>query len=217
MLVFAMHIHTVDRIGFTSQRLFHLPAVPPPYYHPSFFFSRRPLSRNILSTSSICSTEKITSSNSTRITSTITTANMVSSATITLDGRGAIVQQDANNKQDNQENQLKKQTLLFGVRHGVSVANEYMSQPGHRWGDATFYDDVQYADAPLSVAGQQQVGRLAATLGDTLLQSLLLEQQLPPFAQDKIQEQADQCSGRYTYSGPSHGRVVSSMFRPSMP
>jgi broad specificity phosphatase PhoE len=134
---------------------------------------------------------------------------MLSSTTITPDDRGAILQQDANNKQDNLKNQLKKQTLLFGVRHGVSVANEYMSQPGHRWGDVTFYDDVQYTDAPLSVAGQQQVGRLAASLGKTLLQSLLLEQQLPPFVQErKKQEQAEQCSDESDSVDPTANNIA---------
>jgi broad specificity phosphatase PhoE len=77
------------------------------------------------------------------------------------------------------ENSKSSKKILVGVRHGTSTANEYMSQPGRCWGDATFYDDVQYLDAPLSaLAGHQQVGELAASFGVTL-QSLLCDDSGP--------------------------------------
>lgn len=58
----------------------------------------------------------------------------------------------------------KKRLLL--IRHGVSVANEYMNQDGNRWGDATFYDNINLRDAPLSETGMQQAKQLLQTLRD---------------------------------------------------
>jgi broad specificity phosphatase PhoE len=91
-------------------------------------------------------------------------------------------QQDSKNDNTSQsssriikENNNRK--ILIGVRHGISTANEYMRQPGRCWGDATFYDDVQYTDAPLSkIAGRQQVCQLAVSFEETV-ESLLFESQ----------------------------------------
>jgi broad specificity phosphatase PhoE len=44
---------------------------------------------------------------------------------------------------------------LLCVRHGISVANEFMRQPGNQWGEPTFRDDGKM-DAPLSKAGRQK-------------------------------------------------------------
>ena len=44
---------------------------------------------------------------------------------------------------------------LLCIRHGVSVANEFMARPGNQWGDATFRDDPKLIDAPLSEFGRQ--------------------------------------------------------------
>jgi hypothetical protein len=155
--------------------IFHLLA-PPYYYHPSSLFSRQPFS-HVLSTSTssaegrrIIGTNITNSSNSTSIASTgtgtsTTASSMLSSIITTIitpnADRDAIIQ--------------KNKKIIFGVRHGTSIANGFMSQPGHRLGDVTFYDDVRYTDAPLSLAGHQQVGQLAASFGDTV-QSLWSEQ-----------------------------------------
>lgn len=50
---------------------------------------------------------------------------------------------------------LKKKLLC--IRHGISVANEYMSQFGNTWGESTFRDDPSLVDAPLSNNGMKQV------------------------------------------------------------
>jgi broad specificity phosphatase PhoE len=57
---------------------------------------------------------------------------------------------------DEKEGTMPKQKRLLCVRHGISVANELMSQPGNEWGDATFRDDGTLIDAPLSEAGRQK-------------------------------------------------------------
>jgi broad specificity phosphatase PhoE len=45
---------------------------------------------------------------------------------------------------------------LLCIRHAKSVANEFMAQPGNTWGEATFSDDANLRDAPLSETGIQQ-------------------------------------------------------------
>jgi broad specificity phosphatase PhoE len=52
-------------------------------------------------------------------------------------------------------NTTKITKQLLCIRHGISVANEYMDQPGNQWGDATFRDDPNLIDAPLSCRGKQ--------------------------------------------------------------
>ena len=54
---------------------------------------------------------------------------------------------------NNNNNTVKR---LLCVRHGVSVANEWMSRPGNQWGDANFRDSGQ-PDAPLSETGRQHM------------------------------------------------------------
>jgi len=54
--------------------------------------------------------------------------------------------------------------ILYGVRHGTSLANEWMSRDGNRWGDATFRDDPALVDASLSDKGREQAAELAANL-----------------------------------------------------
>jgi broad specificity phosphatase PhoE len=53
---------------------------------------------------------------------------------------------------------------IFGIRHGRSLANEYMSLPGNEWGDSTFRDDTGLKDALLSPAGMDQTCRLSQAL-----------------------------------------------------
>ncbi|KAG7350018.1 histidine phosphatase superfamily branch 1 protein [Nitzschia inconspicua] len=48
----------------------------------------------------------------------------------------------------------KKKKRLLCIRHGISVANEWMQQPGNQWGDATFCDDPTLVDAKLSETGR---------------------------------------------------------------
>lgn len=43
---------------------------------------------------------------------------------------------------------------LLCVRHGISEANELMSQPGNQWGDPTFRDNPNLIDAYLSETGK---------------------------------------------------------------
>jgi broad specificity phosphatase PhoE len=49
---------------------------------------------------------------------------------------------------------ITKRLLL--IRHGVSLANEWMDRDGNRWGDPTFTDDPSLRDAKLSKAGEAQ-------------------------------------------------------------
>jgi broad specificity phosphatase PhoE len=62
----------------------------------------------------------------------------------------------ANNQQvvSTETKTTKSLKRLLCVRHGISVANEYMSQPGNEWGDPTFKDDPTLVDARLSPSGQ---------------------------------------------------------------
>lgn len=53
---------------------------------------------------------------------------------------------------------------LILVRHGTSVANEYMNRPGNQWGDATFHDDGTMQDARLSHRGEQQANSMMSQL-----------------------------------------------------
>ena len=46
---------------------------------------------------------------------------------------------------------------MLCVRHGTSIANEFMAQPGNTWGEATFRDDETLIDAQLSSNGIDQV------------------------------------------------------------
>ena len=65
----------------------------------------------------------------------------------------------------------KNKTLIL-VRHGMSTANEFMDQPGNRWGDATFKDDANLIDASLSAKGVTQAEELCKRLKES---SLLLD------------------------------------------
>ena len=55
---------------------------------------------------------------------------------------------------------------LYLVRHGTSLANEFMQQPGNEWGDPTFCDDPTLRDAPLSPKGRRECEQLAHELSD---------------------------------------------------
>ncbi|KAI2491926.1 Histidine phosphatase [Fragilaria crotonensis] len=59
----------------------------------------------------------------------------------------------------------KNMNLLL-IRHGRSLGNDMMDQPGNRWGDPHFKDDATLCDAPLSERGIQQ----AMTLGQSIPQ-----------------------------------------------
>ena len=45
---------------------------------------------------------------------------------------------------------------LLCIRHGISIANEHMKQPGNQWGDSTFHDDNTMVDARLSETGKMK-------------------------------------------------------------
>ncbi|KAG7373726.1 histidine phosphatase superfamily protein [Nitzschia inconspicua] len=57
-------------------------------------------------------------------------------------------------EKDMNTNEVKKKKRLLCIRHGISVANEWMQQPGNQWGDATFCDDPTLVDAKLSETGR---------------------------------------------------------------
>ena len=104
-----------------------------------------------------------TSSSSLRssITSETTTCNHES------DKSGVIYQSEeqyymtmsSSNNKSNTNNKKKGKRLIL-IRHGTSIANEFMDRPGNRWGDATFTDDGNLVDAPLSQTGIIQAKEL---------------------------------------------------------
>lgn len=58
-----------------------------------------------------------------------------------------------------------KKTVIYGIRHGVSVSNEWISLPENTWGAPTFNDDNgNPRDARLSAAGERQAAALAESL-----------------------------------------------------
>jgi len=74
-------------------------------------------------------------------------------------------------------------TRLYGIRHGLSVSNEWMQIEENAWGAATFNDEHNFPDAPLSQTGIQQATALRQRLlepttnggaGDSWLQSVEL-------------------------------------------
>ncbi len=62
--------------------------------------------------------------------------------------------------------------IIF-VRHGRTYMNEYLSQPGCRWGDAGFIDiglsDELYRDSPLSPKGMEQAKDLCQRITLSLM------------------------------------------------
>jgi hypothetical protein len=57
---------------------------------------------------------------------------------------------------DNNDGTTKRKTKdLMCIRHGVSLANEFMSMPDNKWGSSSFRDDPKLIDAPLSENGVQ--------------------------------------------------------------
>ena len=54
-------------------------------------------------------------------------------------------------------------SLILGVRHGTSLANEYMTGP-NEWGSPTFVDDPTLWDASLSAEGRRQAREIALQL-----------------------------------------------------
>jgi hypothetical protein len=57
---------------------------------------------------------------------------------------------------DNNGRETKRKTKdLLCIRHGVSLANEFMSLPDNKWGSPSFRDDPKLIDAPLSENGVQ--------------------------------------------------------------
>lgn len=63
------------------------------------------------------------------------------------------------------ESNIKQKKLLL-IRHGTSLANEFMDRPGNRWGDKTFTDDMSLVDASLSQTGISQANILQRTLSN---------------------------------------------------
>jgi broad specificity phosphatase PhoE len=53
---------------------------------------------------------------------------------------------------------------LYMIRHGTSLSNEFMQQPGNGWGEATFRDEVTLRDARLSPKGRRECDALAGRL-----------------------------------------------------
>ena len=67
-------------------------------------------------------------------------------------------------QQQKQKQQQTKTTIIYGIRHARSMSNEWMSQEGNRWGDATFRDDLSFVDSPLSPMGYDQTQALQERL-----------------------------------------------------
>mmetsp|Transcript_16131 Transcript_16131/g.21089 ORF Transcript_16131/g.21089 Transcript_16131/m.21089 type:complete len:299 (-) Transcript_16131:166-1062(-) len=65
---------------------------------------------------------------------------------------------------DSLEKGVRETKIIYGIRHGRSVGNEYMRKEGSRWGDATFKDDMMYRDTPISETGRSQVEALSEKL-----------------------------------------------------
>jgi len=58
-----------------------------------------------------------------------------------------------------------KTTIIYGIRHGVSLSNEWMAREENTWGVPTYRDDNgNPRDSPLSPAGEQQAAALAKSL-----------------------------------------------------
>lgn len=57
-------------------------------------------------------------------------------------------------------------TIVYGIRHGTSVSNEWMMEPGNEWGSPTYNDGQNTPDAPLSDTGMKQAAALARQLRD---------------------------------------------------
>jgi broad specificity phosphatase PhoE len=55
-------------------------------------------------------------------------------------------------------------TTVYGIRHGISVSNEWMMEPGNEWGSATYHDGQNSPDSPLSETGVQQATALSRRL-----------------------------------------------------
>ena len=55
-------------------------------------------------------------------------------------------------------------TVLYGIRHGLSVSNEWMRREGNVWGSPTYNDEHNIPDAPLSETGIQQARALCQQL-----------------------------------------------------
>ena len=77
-----------------------------------------------------------------------------SGATFLIDVReeSNTVEQDIAFVQENNHVSERKPKELLCVRHGISLANEFI---GNRWGSPSFHDDPNLIDAPLSETGIQ--------------------------------------------------------------
>lgn len=64
---------------------------------------------------------------------------------------------------DGASNSASKATTksILMIRHGRSLGNDMMDQPGNRWGDPTFTDNGSLIDSPLSDVGIQQAKALS--------------------------------------------------------
>ena len=71
-------------------------------------------------------------------------------------------------QQQKQKQQQTKTTIIYGIRHARSMSNEWMSQEGNQWGDATFRDDLSFVDSPLSPMGYDQTQALQERLLNTI-------------------------------------------------
>lgn len=160
--------------------------------HPSFFISFA--SRT---TAAIATVSSATSANpsdlNTATTTTSSSSSKISTANTnsTEESRESTLPLVAASEKKNKQHH--KMTIILGVRHATSTANEYMDRPGNQWGDATFFDDVSFQDAPLSTKGQEQVQQLAVSFLETMQSLLLLEQRDGQEEElSKLDEQQDQ-------------------------
>eukprot|EP00542_Grammatophora_oceanica_P017593 CAMPEP_0194032146 /NCGR_PEP_ID=MMETSP0009_2-20130614/5148_1 /TAXON_ID=210454 /ORGANISM="Grammatophora oceanica, Strain CCMP 410" /LENGTH=305 /DNA_ID=CAMNT_0038672497 /DNA_START=183 /DNA_END=1100 /DNA_ORIENTATION=- len=82
----------------------------------------------------------------------------------------------ANDQQTtNQTKKMVAKKHLVLVRHGQSLANEYMSKGSlNEWGKPTFRDDPTLSDSPLSPTGHDQTKEMQSNLLETLKELPLL-------------------------------------------
>lgn len=70
----------------------------------------------------------------------------------------------ASSDDDDSASVADKVTVLYGIRHGLSVSNEWMRREGNAWGSPAYNDEHNIPDAPLSETGIQQARALCQQL-----------------------------------------------------
>ena len=108
---------------------------------------------------------KFSSNSSGKIKSSISSSSTDISNSANNDKAGVYYKSDINTTTNtNHSNTYKKKLIL--IRHGTSLANEFMDRPGNRWGDKTFTDDMSLVDASLSQTGVSQANMLRQKLSN---------------------------------------------------